>query len=274
MSDKPYTEFIARALEDSKPFALDYFAKITSHEDPEKNIQIMQDADAELGTRLVAAIQSSYPGYNVLEEHAGALDGGNTLTWTVKAIHGRDNFANALPHFGVMIGLLDATGPLAGGILLPIFDELYVAERWKGATCNGKRLVASGETELSRALMSYVIDGHPDDTGFTDREMPIIRDIILHTGNLRTSNSVFDAMQVARGSYGAIMNQTARIWDTVPQHIMLVESGCIYTDFWGRPADYSKPLTKLTESYSYCAAPAALHTNLQALIQAYAATRR
>lgn len=272
--ESAYVSFIRDTLQAVQPTATAYFDKIINHENPEANIQIMQDAAAQIGKQIVVAIQSNYPSHNILEESVGAIQNNSEFTWTVNAIHGRGNFANALPHYGVLIGLLDATGPLAGGILLPKFEETYVAERWKGATCNGKRLVASGETELSRALMSYVIDSRPDDSGFTDREMPILRDIILHAGNLRTSNSAFDAMQVSKGSYGAIMNQTARIWDCVAQHIILVESGCTYTDFWGRPSDYSNPISKIDANYSYCAAPAALHTTLQTLIQSYAASIR
>lgn len=271
MSDSSYTDFIGTALTEAKATAIAYFAKTASHEQPEQSLQVMQDACSAIGQQLVARVQAEYPAHNIIEESAGAINNNGTFTWVINAISGRSNFANGLPHFGILLGLLDGAGPLAGGVMLPNFDELFVAERWKGATCNGNRLVASGETELSRALMSYEIDGHPNDTGFTDREMPVLRDIILHTGNLRTSNSVFDALQVAKGSYGATMSQSARLWDCVAPHILLVESGSTFTDFWGRPADYTNPLTKLETNFSYCAAPAALHTALQTLIQVYAA---
>ena len=272
MTEQSYTTVLEQILKDASATAYGQFAKITSHEQTAANWQLMQDTVGIVGRQIVAALQANFPSDNIMEASSGVIDAGGQLTWVVNAIQGQANFANGVPVFGVMIGAVDASGPLVGGAALPLANEVYVAERWKGATCNGVRLVASGETDLAKILLSYTIRSHHDNgsTGFTDREMPVLRDIILHTGSLRTTDSAFDVLQVAKGAYGAAVNMSATIYESVAQHILMVESGSVYTDFWGRPIDYSNPLTLAAAPFSYCAAPAALHTALQNLIRPYA----
>jgi myo-inositol-1(or 4)-monophosphatase len=71
---------------------------------------------------------------------------------------------------------------------------------------------------------------------------------------------------VAKGSYGATLNRTSKIWDNVAQQIILEEAGCTYTDFFGKPIDYSNPVSKARDNFTFCAAPPNLHQALQTLI--------
>jgi fructose-1,6-bisphosphatase/inositol monophosphatase family enzyme len=50
-------------------------------------------------------------------------------------------------------------------------------------------------------------------------EVKILAEIILNVRNLRSSNSVFDLMQVAKGRYGAALNRTSKVWDNVAPQI-------------------------------------------------------
>ena len=47
---------------------------------------------------------------------------------------------------------------------------------------------------------------------------------------------------------------------------VLEEAGGIYTDFFGKPIDYSRPLTIVNENFILCAAAPALHKQLQDII--------
>lgn len=57
-----------------------------------------------------------------------------------------------------------------------------------------------------------------------------------------------------------------KIWDMVPIHSILEESGCICTDFFGKQIVYSKPMSRKNEKFSICAAPSVLHEQLQSII--------
>ena len=122
------------------------------------------------------------------------------------------------------------------------------------------------ETELLKLLVAYGIDGHQENPQITTDETATLSKIILAIRNLRSSNSAFDASLVADGRYGAWLNRTSKIWDNVAQQIVIEEAGGVYTDFFGRPVDYSDPLTKVDDNFTLCAAAPALHAQLQQII--------
>jgi myo-inositol-1(or 4)-monophosphatase len=85
--------------------------------------------------------------------------------------------------------------------------------------------------------------------------------------NLRAAGSTFDTIMVAKGKYGGYINQTSKIWDNVGQQIIIEEAGGIYTDFFGNPMDYPKPLQKAEQNFTWCIGAPELHKQLQAIIK-------
>lgn len=138
--------------------------------------------DLAIGHFLTDAIRSKYPNHNIIDEELGCVDNGSRYTWVVDPIDGTSNFAAGLPQYGIMLGLLDHNTPVAGGIALPAFDELYVAIKGVGAWCNGKKIYVSRETDLANNLVAYGIDGHPEDPARTKHEAELLGAIIQDLG--------------------------------------------------------------------------------------------
>lgn len=204
----------------------------------------------------------------MIDEEAGVIDNGSEFTWVVDPIDGTSNFAEGLPHYGIMIGLLKHDQPIAGGIVLPGFSELYVAERGKGVRCNGEHISITDKVDLSNVLVAYGIDGHQEDAALTRGEAGLLAEIVLEVRNLRSSNSAYDAAMVARGKYGAWLNRTTKIWDNVAQQILIEEAGGVFTDFEGSPMDYTEPLGKVEQNFTVCAGSPEVHKKLQEIIRA------
>ena len=154
----------------------------------------------------------------------------------------------------------------AGGVALPVFSETIIAEKGRGAFCNGEKIRVTNEPRLLSTLVAYIIDGHQENPSLTRREAQIIGEVVLGIRNLRASGSVFDLMMVAKGKYGGFLCQTSKIWDNVAPQIIIEEAGGVYTDFLGIPLDYSSPISRVDENYTVCTAPATLHKELQQII--------
>ncbi|MBI5465403.1 inositol monophosphatase, partial [Candidatus Gottesmanbacteria bacterium] len=174
-----------------------------------------------------------------------------------------------VPLYGTMIGLLKRNIPVAGGLSLPYFSEIYIAEKSKGAYCNNKKLRVTDETSLLATLTAYTLDGYQKKPDFTRIECTVMAEIVLNIRNLRNSGSVFDAAMVAKGKYGAYLNRTSKIWDNVAQQIVIEEAGGLYTDFFGQSIDYSNPMSKVKDNFTFCAASPILHKRLQKIIHNY-----
>ena len=92
------------------------------------------------------------PGYGFLGEEGGTREGNDkTHTWIVDPLDGTTNFLHGIPHFAISIALQREGTIVAGVIYNPANDELYIAERGKGAFLNDQRLRVAGRRQLGDA---------------------------------------------------------------------------------------------------------------------------
>lgn len=264
-----YTSFIRKVLKYASKIARFNFNKVSSSVKYEDSNQVLTQTDIEIGKYIISEIKNNYPDYNIIDEEAGVIDNNSEFTWVVDPIDGTSNFASGLSTYGIMIGLLHKDNPIAGGISLPFFDLIYLAEKDKGAFCNGQAITVCNEKKLLNALIVYQIDGHQENPDQTRNETKLLAEIVLNIRNLRTTSSAYDIAMVAHGKYGGILSKTSKIWDNVAQQIIIEEAGGNYTDFYGNKIDYSNPLSKSNDNFTYCAASPVLHNQLIAIINNY-----
>src|SRR3989344_3524178 len=250
-----YKDFIVNVLEESSKIALKYYGKVSGTVKPEDSNQVLTKADVEIGKYLISQIEKYFPDHNIIDEEAGIIDKKSSFTWVNDPIDGTSNFAAGTPLYGTMIGLLKDDKPVIGGISLPAFSEIYYGEKGKRAFCNGKKIQVTKETDLKNVLVVYGMDSRQDNPEETRQEAKLFGEIVLACRNMRISNSCFDIMMLARGSYGAWLNKSSKIWDNVAGHAIVEEAGAVFTDFYGNPMDYSRPLSKAKLNFTQFIAP-------------------
>jgi myo-inositol-1(or 4)-monophosphatase len=261
-----HSKFIENALREASRVANENFGKVISVIKEDDINQVVTETDLAIGKYLGDGVKETYPEHNILDEEAGVVDNNSPFTWVIDPIDGTSNFSEGLPFYGIMIGLLDKDTPVAGGVALPYFNELYLAQKGKGTFCNDEKVAVTNSSELLSVLVAYGIDGHQEDPEITYEESKLLAEIVLNIRNLRTSNSAYDMVMVAKGKYGAYLNRTTRIWDNVAPQIVIEEAGGIYTDFFGKPVDYSNPLQRVDLNFTACASSPELHKQIQAVI--------
>ena len=261
-----HIDFIQKILGEASEIARTRFGKVTGRIKPDDRNQVLTDADIEIGKFIIENIDREFPQYNVIDEEAGVIDKNSDYTFVVDPIDGTSNFAAGVPTYGIIIGLLNKGNPVAGGVALPYFSEITIAEKGKGAFLNGKKIKVTKETDLSKTLVAVGLDPHYENPERTRKEIKIAGEILLHSRNMRTSNSIFDDMQVARGNYGGWICFNTKIWDNIGSQIIIEEAGGIYTDFYGEKQDFSNPIGKAKSQFSNCVGAPALHAKLQEII--------
>lgn len=262
-----YQDFIKHCLEEGARIANEKFGKVTSTVKPDDNNQVLTEVDLAVGKLIIEKIKKEFPDYNIIDEEAGVIDNGSEFTWVIDPIDGTSNFAAGVPTYGIMLGLLKDSQPIAGGFIVPPRNELFLAEKGMGTTLNGEKISVTKEENLLNCLVAYGIDSRKDNPDFTRSEAKMLGEIILNIRNIRTSGSEpIDMGYVASGKYGARLNQMGKIWDCVAPQIIIEEAGGICTDFWGEPIDYTNPLTKINLNFTQCAASPILHKQLQDII--------
>lgn len=263
-----YTDFIETTLNTAAEIARTMFGKVSGMVKPGDPNQVLTEADLAIGKFIIAEIAKRFPDYNIIDEETGAVDHGSRYTWVIDPIDGTSNFANGVPEYGIMLGLLEDTTPIASGNALPAFNKLAIAEKGNGAFLNGERMRVLTNVPLTDCLVSYSLDSHRDDPEFTRKECALLAELVLNVRSIRCSNSVYDTVLTAEGKYAAVLHRNTKIWDNVAQQVMIEEAGGVYTDFFGQPIDYSNPLTKTNTVYTWCAAAPDVHRQLQEIIHA------
>ncbi len=246
-----YKDFILGLLKKSSLIAKEKFGHVSSTIKQGDNNQVLTEADLEIGRVLVEQIKKDYPDHNIIDEESGVIDNGSEFTWVIDPVDGTSNFAAGIHMYGVIIGLLKDDLPIAGGVALPAFDEIYFAEKGYGAYRNETKISVNKGVDLIKMLVAYGIDSHLEDTKITEKELRIIGQLVNKIQNLRCTNSVYDAMMVAEGKFGAYLNRSMRIWDIVGPQVIIEEAGGVVTDFTGNKIDYTDAILKWKEHFTF-----------------------
>ena len=112
------------------------------------------EADIAVQSYLVDALQRAYPHAKFLAEEEDRHVLTDALTFIIDPIDGTTNYFRRRRCSMISIGAVENKLPVFGGLYDPYTDEMYLAERGKGATCNGERIRVS-DTSLDKALIGF-----------------------------------------------------------------------------------------------------------------------
>src|SRR6201995_5942595 len=106
-------------------------------------------ADKRAEEMLCPDLSKARPGYGFLGEEGGTREGADkSHSWIVDPLDGTTNFLHGIPQFSITIGRKNNDTTSAGLISNPANEELYTAERAKGAFLNDQRLRVAGRRRL------------------------------------------------------------------------------------------------------------------------------
>lgn len=236
-----YDKFIKSVLQESSIIAKKYFQNTLEIDKAGDNNQVLTQADLEIGNYIINRIKVEFPDYNIIDEEAGIINNNSEFTFVVDPIDGTSNFSNGLPHYGIMIGLLHNNVSIAGGAVLPYFNELYYAEKGEGAWLNDKKINVTNQMDFSKTLGCYWIDGFKDNPERTFKDCKKLADYALELRNVRISNSVYDICKLAEGKYSIVVCTSSKIWDNVPLQIIVEEAGGVFWNENGIRSIYKNP---------------------------------
>ena len=133
-------------------------------------------ADLKAEQTLFEALTKARPGYGFLGEERGLIEGTDkTHTWIVDPLDGTTNFLHAIPHFAVNIALEREGAIVAAVTYNPITNELFWAEKGKGAFLNDqKRLRVAARRDLDESVLATGIPfmGQPGPRGLPEGAAP------------------------------------------------------------------------------------------------------
>lgn len=190
---------------------------------------LVTDVDLKAQREITTLIEKSYPKDTIISEEGDHCDFSLAFDWIIDPLDGTHNYIHTIPIFGVSIALAFKSEVVLGIIYLPMEDELYIAERGKGARCNGRKIQVS-KRQLREATMVY-------DSSIRINKKPMLTSLgklADEVFNVRMFGSTCQSLAyVANGTVEAEVEYNDKMWDFAAGLLLVEEAGGMVTDFQG-----------------------------------------
>jgi len=197
---------------------------------------IVTEIDEACERLILDRITREFPNYPILSEESGAFGVEEDMpVWVIDPLDGTRNYKMGIPFFCTSIGLVRKGVPEIGAIYDPIHDEMFFAERGKGAFVNGERISIGCEDSLEDAIVSISwvkqkVNRHTF--------LNFIDELSHQTSYFRRFGSAaLVTAYVACGRVDAYMQGGLNPWDMAAAVLLIEEAGGMITDFQGKPID-------------------------------------
>ena len=218
----------------------------------------VSNADRQAEKLLHRELAAARPGYGFLMEEGGVVEGADkTHRWIIDPLDGTTNFLHSIPLFAISIALEREGTLVAGLVYCPATDELFTAERGKGAFFNDRRIRVAARTRLRDAVICTGIPhmARGDHARFS-RELTNIMPQVA--GIRRTGSAATDLAWLAAGRFDGFWEYGLSPWDMAAGIVLIREAGGIVTDMAGGD--------KMLETGSIAAANMSLHKDMRKML--------
>jgi myo-inositol-1(or 4)-monophosphatase len=182
---------------------------------------------------IFSIIKENFPEHHILSEESGEIIQDSAYKWIIDPIDGTVNYANGIPICCVSIGI-ERNGKMElGAVFNPFINELFVAERGKGATLNNETIRVSEQSDLIKSCM---VTGFP----YTYLDMPNgplqVFEKFIRKGIpvRRLGSAAIDLCWVAAGRFDGFYEHKLSAWDSAAGFLIVEEAGGKVTDLNGK----------------------------------------
>ena len=161
---------------------------------------------------LIEELSKTKKNYSFLSEEVGSIENKDKDNiWIIDPIDGTTNFLHGIPHFAICLALESKKQIISGLIYDPIKDEMFYAEKNKGAYLNNQRLRVSNKNLIDECLFSSNHEG-----------------VKFSNLNMRYSGcAALDLAYVASGRLDGFFHNKINIWDVAAGALLVKEAGGI-----------------------------------------------
>lgn len=193
---------------------------------------LVTEYDHKAEASILSILKKNYSQSDFLAEESGLETSSSDLLWIIDPLDGTVNFAHKIPFFSVSIGL-EIQGILQSGIVYqPMTQELFVAERGKGAFLNGQPIHVSSISQLQNAMLSTGFPYNLSDNPFhcIDHFIDVLK---LGIPIRRLGSAALDLAYTAAGRIEGFFEVGLQPWDVSAGLLLIQEAGGSFSNWRG-----------------------------------------
>jgi myo-inositol-1(or 4)-monophosphatase len=212
-------------------------------------IDLVTEIDHQSEAYLLGEVRRDFPSHHILSEESGVIHGDDEHIWYIDPLDGTVNYAHHIPIFCISIAYASkkfagsssspAADVLLGVVYDPMRDEMFNAERGKGAYLNGRQLNVSSAAELQKSLL---VTGFPYNAWDTpqDNFANFVKFGKLSRGVRRLGSAALDLAYVGAGRFDGFWEMALNAWDVAAGALICEEARARVTNINGG-GDYLSP---------------------------------
>ncbi len=239
MTASPLSRSGIEALDAAAAAAREAGKILKAHFREERQVQykgranIVTDADLLAENSLKSLLQSEYPDHSILSEESEPIRGDSSYTWIFDPLDGTNNYSFGIPFFSTVIALTKGEDVLLGIVYDPLRDELFSAQKGKGAFLNNRRISVSRKTTVQESLIGL-------DLGYVDEKGKKLLEFItglwpdMYAFRIMGSSALGMAY-TACGRLDLYFHLLIYPWELASGQLLVTEAGGVMTDWEGRP---------------------------------------
>ena len=204
------------------------------------DVDLVTEADRASEALIRERLREVFPGHGIYGEEGTREGLGAEFRWYVDPLDGTTNFAHGFPVFGVVLGCerrpaglpSDSDGEMVAGVIYdPLRDEMFLAEKGRGATLNGEPIRVSSTGRLQESLTAT---GFPSKKRHQSPNVHFYQEITLRSHGVRRAGSAaLDLAYVACGRLDGFWEFNLNPWDTSAGVLLVREAGGKVSHFDG-----------------------------------------
>lgn len=230
-----YLETAIQAAQKAGTILLENYGKLKKEHVSLKGARdFVTEIDKKSEKEILHIIQSKFPEHSILAEESGKQENKSPYQWVIDPLDGTVNFIHEFPIFCISIALEHNGMKQVGVIYDPLRDELFTAEKGKGAFLNGQRISVTQNRNLQDAILA---------TGFPfrihdrlDNYLQMFKSIFQKVAGIRRGGSAaIDLAYTACGRFDGFWEMGLSPWDIAAGLLIIEEAGGKTSGFNGQP---------------------------------------
>jgi myo-inositol-1(or 4)-monophosphatase len=202
-----------------------------------------------LKEKLVPLISNS----GFIGEESSDNDYNNTYLWIVDPIDGTANFIRDIGYSAVSVGLMKDGQPILGVVYNPYRDEMFYAEKGKGAYLNGNRITVS-DRDLKHSILCTAMSLYNKD--YAKPCFNIIEKVYDQCDDIRRLGSAaLELVYLACGRVDLYFEIRVFPWDIAGAAMIFMEAGGYFGTIGFSNLVYDRPIPLICantiENYEY-----------------------
>lgn len=207
----------------------------------EGRLNFVTAADLASEKAIIEHIKKAYPDDAILSEETNSkLDNPLSLPhlWIIDPIDGTNNFRRQRDYSAISIGYVEKGEMTAGVIYNPFRDELFTAEKGKGAFLNGDPIHVAEEKDLTKTEMAT--DNWYDPAG-TRENLNLVLKLEKIPFMFMKGSAVLVLAEIASGRMDLYVHNFLKPWDNAAGFLLVREAGGVVKDLQGNDVSFLSP---------------------------------